>query len=138
MNHTILVVEDNVAMREALQAILESGGYQVLTAEHGKHALEVMQGRQPDLILSDISMPEMDGFAFFDAVRAKPAWISIPFIFLTARGERKDIFLGKQVGAEDYLVKPVQPEKIREIVGKVIKEIRPAPLVYNQPKIVSE
>ncbi len=107
MNHTILVVEDNVAMREALQAILESGGYHVVTAEHGKHALGLMQDHQPDLILSDISMPEMDGFAFFDAVRAKPAWVSIPFIFLTARGERKDIFLGKQVGAEDYLVKPV-------------------------------
>ena len=107
-----MIVEDNVAMREALQAILESGGYQVITAEHGNQGLERLHDRIPDLILSDISMPEMDGFAFFDAVRANPAWISIPFIFLTARGERKDIFLGKQIGAEDYLVKPVLRQEL--------------------------
>lgn len=112
MNQTILIVEDNVAMREALQAILESGGYQVMTAIHGIQALELLKDRIPDLVLSDISMPEMDGFELFDAVRANPAWISIPFIFLTARGERKDIFRGKQIGAEDYLVKPVLRQEL--------------------------
>jgi putative two-component system response regulator len=117
VDQTILIVEDNIAMREALQAILESGGYQVMVAEHGKLALEQMRNRHPDLILSDISMPEMDGFAFFDAVRANPAWISIPFIFLTARGERKDIFLGKQIGAEDYLVKPVLRQELLTTVA---------------------
>jgi putative two-component system response regulator len=66
-----------------------------------------MKTRPPDLILSDIAMPEMDGYVFFDKVRAKPEWVSIPFIFLTARREREDIFTGKKLGVEDYLIKPM-------------------------------
>ncbi|UCH59583.1 MAG: response regulator [Anaerolineales bacterium] len=104
---TILIVEDNDVLREGLQALLEAEGYSVSTAIHGLDALELMRGIHPDLILSDIAMPEMDGFTFFDTVRTKPDWISIPFIFLTARREREDIFTGKKLGAEDYLVKPV-------------------------------
>ncbi|HLA97038.1 MAG TPA: HD domain-containing phosphohydrolase [Anaerolineales bacterium] len=104
---TILIVEDNDVLRQGLQALLEAEGYSVSTAVHGSDALEIMGSIHPDLILSDIAMPEMDGFAFFDTVRTKPDWISIPFIFLTARREREDIFTGKKLGAEDYLVKPV-------------------------------
>jgi putative two-component system response regulator len=79
----------------------------VLTAAHGYEALQQMQSVAPDLILSDISMPEMDGYTLFEQVRGHPAWVSIPFIFLTARRGREDIFAGKKLGAEDYLVKPV-------------------------------
>ena len=104
---TILIVEDNDVLRQGLQALLEAEGYAVLTALHGTGALEVMKAIHPDLILSDIAMPEMDGFTFFDTVRGRPEWVSIPFIFLTARREREDIFAGKKLGAEDYLVKPV-------------------------------
>ena len=86
---------------------MESEGYRVLSAVHGLDALQQMETANPDLILSDISMPEMDGFAFFDAVRRRSDWVTIPFIFLTARGERDDIFTSKRLGAEDYLVKPV-------------------------------
>jgi putative two-component system response regulator len=108
----ILVVEDNDVMRTGLQIILEADGYKVLSAAHGLQAIELMETNYPDLILSDIAMPEMDGFAFFNHVRANPAWIGIPFIFLTARGERDDIFLGKQIGVEDYLVKPVLRQEL--------------------------
>jgi len=108
----ILVVEDNDVMRTGLQIILEADGYKVLTAAHGLQALDLMDKNYPDLILSDIAMPEMDGYAFFQQVRANPAWVGIPFIFLTARGERDDIFLGKQVGVEDYLVKPVLRQEL--------------------------
>ncbi len=108
----VLVVEDNDVMRTGLQIILEADGYKVLTAAHGLQALEIMESNYPDLILSDIAMPEMDGYAFFNQVRAHPAWVGIPFIFLTARGERDDIFLGKQVGVEDYLVKPVLRQEL--------------------------
>jgi len=104
---TILIVEDNDVLRQGLEALLEAEGYSVSTAIHGEDALDVMKAIHPDLILSDIAMPEMDGFTFFDTVRARPDWISIPFIFLTARREREDIFAGKKLGAEDYLVKPV-------------------------------
>ncbi len=104
---TILIVEDNDVLRQGLQALLEAEGYSVSTAIHGVDALDILKAIHPDLILSDIAMPEMDGFTFFDTVRTRPDWISIPFIFLTARREREDIFTGKKLGAEDYLVKPV-------------------------------
>jgi len=109
---TILVVEDHDVLREGLQILLEAEGFQVLSAAHGVEALEQMQAVIPDLILSDISMPEMDGFAFHDAVRARPEWVAIPFIFLTARGERTDIFASKKLGVEDYLVKPIDRQEL--------------------------
>jgi putative two-component system response regulator len=109
---TILIVEDNDVLRQGLQELLESDGYAVMTAVHGMDALEQMKTRPPDLILSDIAMPEMDGYVFFDNVRAKPEWVSIPFIFLTARRGREDIFTGKKLGVEDYLVKPMTRQEL--------------------------
>lgn len=109
---TILIVEDNRDLCEALQEILAFDGYAVLTASNGADALGKMQTVSPDLIVSDIAMPQMDGFAFFQAVRARPEWMAIPFIFLTARGERDDIIKGKYLGAEDYLVKPLSQEEL--------------------------
>ena len=109
---TILIVEDNDVLRQGLQELLESDGYTVMTAVHGLDALEQMKTRPPDLILSDIAMPEMDGYVFFDKVRAKPEWVSIPFIFLTARRGREDIFTGKKLGVEDYLVKPMTRQEL--------------------------
>jgi putative two-component system response regulator len=103
----ILVVEDNDVLRQGLQALLQSDGFEVHTAIHGMDALDKMEQIKPNLILSDITMPEMDGYTFFDAVRKRPLWVSIPFIFLTARRGREDIFAGKRLGVEDYLVKPV-------------------------------
>jgi putative two-component system response regulator len=113
MNQEILlIVEDNMVLREGLGAMLEMEGFGVFTAANGRVALEKMNSINPDLILSDIGMPEMDGYAFFQAVRNQPEWVSLPFIFLTARGEKEDILAGKGLGAEDYLVKPVTHEEL--------------------------
>ncbi len=109
---TILIVEDNDVLRQGLEALLQAEGYAVLTASQGQEALQQMQSVAPDLILSDISMPEMDGYTFFEHVRSRPDWVSIPFIFLTARRGREDIFAGKKLGAEDYLVKPVTRQEL--------------------------
>jgi putative two-component system response regulator len=108
----ILIVEDNDVLRQGLQALLEAEGFSVHTAIHGLDGLEKVKSCPPDLILADISMPEMDGYAFFEAVRARPEWISIPFIFLTARRGREDVFAGKKLGAEDYLIKPVTRQEL--------------------------
>ncbi len=104
---TILVVEDNAMLRQALQDMLTLDGFKVSIAAHGVEALKQMHQVQPDLILSDVAMPVMDGFEFFEAVRSKDEWVSIPFLFLTARSEQEDVLKGKNLGAEDYLVKPV-------------------------------
>lgn len=108
----ILVVEDNDIMRRGIQLLLEADGFKVMSAIHGLEALEQMRSTRPDLILSDISMPVMDGYAFFEAARAYEDWVAIPFIFLTARGGREDIFEGRKLGAEDYLVKPVNRHEL--------------------------
>ncbi|HEX9616240.1 MAG TPA: HD domain-containing phosphohydrolase [Anaerolineales bacterium] len=109
---TLLIVEDNPVLREGLQEMLELEGFNIMTASNGREALEKMAGLSPDLILSDIAMPEMDGYAFFRAIRNNPEWISIPFLFLTARGEKHDILAGKDLGADDYLVKPLTREEL--------------------------
>jgi putative two-component system response regulator len=108
----ILLVEDSDVLRQGLKSLLEQEGYDVVTGGNGKEALDQMEVVTPDLILADILMPEMDGYELFEAVRSKPKWISIPFIFLTARRERKHILAGKRLGAEDYLLKPISPEDL--------------------------
>jgi putative two-component system response regulator len=114
---TILIVEDNPILREGLQEMLELDGYEVFTAANGQQALDEMAEYKPDLILSDIAMPVMDGYQFFRAVRARTEWVSIPFIFLTARGEHEDVLAGKDMGVEDYLVKPVTREDLVTVVN---------------------
>ncbi len=116
-NVTILVVEDDPAMLIAFQEVLEGAGYQVAVAANGQDALNWLQVRSPDLILSDISMPVMDGFKLFDAVRQIPGGAMIPFIFLTARGTREDIFDGKARGVDDYITKPVTTHELLSAVN---------------------
>jgi len=112
-HRAILVVEDDPAMLVALRDILEAAGYRVLTAPNGQAALDVLGGgEKPALILSDISMPILDGYGLFEAVRRQPGGASIPFVFLTARGTREDIFAGKSLGADDYITKPVTSQEL--------------------------
>jgi putative nucleotidyltransferase with HDIG domain len=103
----ILIAEDNSVLRLALEEMLSLEGFVVMAAQNGVEALSHMEMLTPDLIISDIAMPEMDGYALFERVRSHPDWLSIPFIFLTARGTKDDILTGKDLGAEDYLVKPL-------------------------------
>jgi signal transduction histidine kinase len=123
---TILVVEDDTHLMEGIRDILELNGYQVLTATNGSVGLEVLQTQPlpPDLIVSDIMMPRMDGYDFFNAVRARESWVAIPFIFLTAKGERDDIFKGKSMGAEDYVVKPFDADELLVAVDSRLKRQR--------------
>jgi putative two-component system response regulator len=108
----ILLVEDSEVLRQGLKSLLEQENYEVITGGNGRDALIKMESTTPDLILADILMPEMDGYELFEAVRSRPEWISIPFIFLTARRERRHILAGKRLGAEDYLLKPISPEDL--------------------------
>lgn len=122
-NTMILVVEDDLHLMEGIRDILEINGYDVLTAVNGLKGLEVLhaQSRPPDLIVSDIMMPRMDGYEFFAAVRSVDSWVKIPFIFLTAKGERDDIHRGKRMGAEDYVVKPFDADDLLVAVSAKLK-----------------
>jgi two-component system sensor kinase len=108
----ILVVEDHKLLLQAIRDLLESQGYEVYLALNGVEALDIMQDVTPDLILSDIMMPQMDGYTFYEKVRENPKWVRIPFIFLTARGQHEDIKRGKALGVEDYLTKPFDTEEV--------------------------
>lgn len=108
----ILVVEDHQLLLEAIQDLLQVAEYEVVTASNGLAALETIRNRAPDLILSDITMPQMDGYDLYQRVRENPGWVRIPFIFLTARGERTDVLRGKALGVEDYIVKPFDTEDL--------------------------
>lgn len=104
----ILLVEDNEDLRENATLVLTLEGYEVYSARDGQEAMDMLTqgGWQPDLIVSDIAMPRLDGYGFFEAVHAIPELSVVPFIFLTARGSPRDIRLGKQLGVDDYLPKP--------------------------------
>ena len=119
----ILVVEDDMHLMEGIRDILEINDYHVLTAANGAAGLDVLeaQPRPPDLIVSDIMMPRMDGYDFFHEVRSREHWVAIPFIFLTAKGERDDIKRGKSMGAEDYVVKPFDADELLVAVSAKLK-----------------
>lgn len=108
----ILVVEDDQVMAEGIADILSVEGYRVETAFSGRTALMKMRSARPDLVLSDIMMPEMDGHEFCALVRSSPEWRTLPFIFLTALGQRRDQRLGLELGADAYLTKPYEPENL--------------------------
>ncbi len=123
---TLLVVEDDVHLLQGIRDILEIEGYKVRTAASGIDGLEVLEEMQkpPDLIISDIMMPRMDGYQFFDAVRRSERWVGVPFVFLTAKGEKHDLRLGRRLGVDDYVVKPMEPEDLLIIVKAKLERHR--------------
>ncbi|MBK8987172.1 MAG: response regulator [Chloroflexi bacterium] len=120
----ILVVEDDPFLLDGLRELLEihEGPYnlQIFTAMNGQKGLQVLAHHTPDLIISDIMMPVMDGFTFLTEVRQNPEWVQIPFIFLTAKGERRDIHAGFRSGVEEYITKPYDSE---ELLGLAVKQL---------------
>ncbi|MEK7312745.1 MAG: HD domain-containing phosphohydrolase [Chloroflexota bacterium] len=113
----ILLVEDSRDIRDVLVNTLETERYTVYQAENGQAALKVLQLVTPDLIISDINMPRMNGIEFYKAVRQNPVWTAIPFIFLSANNTPEDVQAGRSLGVEDYLTKPIDPRDLVSIVS---------------------
>jgi DNA-binding response OmpR family regulator len=108
----ILVVDDQASLLANVGLTLEAAGYRVLTATDGVQALGVLESQSVDLILADIAMPRMNGYQLFERVQQNPEWVMVPFVFLTARAMDSDIRYGKQLGVDDYLIKPIEPEDL--------------------------
>jgi signal transduction histidine kinase len=102
----ILVAEDNQALLHGICELLELNGYATIAAENGVEALKALEKAKPDLIISDVMMPELDGYGLHAEVRARSEWLDIPFIFLTALGQRDDVRRGKEMGVDEYIIKP--------------------------------
>ena len=127
MKPLILVVEDNQDLLFNLKLLLETNDYKPITAKNGKEAIEILSGLEqiPEIIISDIMMPEMDGYEFFQAISNNPRWNRIPFLFLSARTTNKDIRFGKLLGADDYLTKPFNEKDLLAILsGKIARNKR--------------
>ena len=103
----ILVIEDEPEMRRNLTTVLRLEKFHPLGAENGRVGVQLAKREKPDLILCDVMMPELDGYGVIAELRADAETVGIPFIFLTAKGEKPDIRAGMNLGADDYLTKPV-------------------------------
>jgi len=109
---TVLVVEDSGTSRDVTSHFLQQGGFRVLEAEDGAAALEITRTRHVDLILTDIMMPNMDGWAFYREVRKEKRFNLTPFVFLSVLDELDDQIKGLEQGVDDYITKPVTPQQL--------------------------
>lgn len=119
---TVLVIDDNREMRQATHAVLEFGGYSVMEAGDGNEGLELARSYIPDIILSDIVMPTMDGYGLIEALQNDPNTAMIPVIFLTALAEDHAMRQGMTLGADDYLIKPTQPQQLLKAIDTRLRK----------------
>ena len=122
MSASILIIEDSGEIRENTAELLELAGYDVTTAVNGKDGLEQARKIQPDLILCDIMMPELDGYGVLRALENIPELTGTPFIFFTAKSEKSDFRAGMDLGADDYLTKPFTGDDLLRVVSARLKK----------------
>ena len=117
----ILIVDDEPLNVDYIEQRLEDSNYQIITATDGQEALDKIKSEHPDLVLLDLMMPVLDGFAVLSEVKANPLLRDIPIIIISAEHDSKSVVKGIKQGAEDYLTKPVNAElllkKVREYLG---------------------
>ncbi|MBS3030569.1 MAG: EAL domain-containing protein [Dolichospermum sp. DET50] len=120
--YKILIVEDELDIRENIQQILELKDFAAITAENGWQGLQMAQKHQPDLIVCDIMMPLLDGYGLLKTLRQDVATASIPFIFLTAKAEHADLRQAMKLGADDYLTKPFQLDELLQVISTQLEK----------------
>jgi DNA-binding response OmpR family regulator len=118
----IIAVDDQADIVRLVQINLQRKGHQVLTAQDGEEALNKIREELPDLVISDVMMPKMDGIALLRELRAEDMTRQISFIMLTVRAQDGDIWEGYQSGADAYLTKPFNPDELLETVERVLEE----------------
>lgn len=118
---TILVVEDDEGTCLSIQDYLDLEGYAVMVAKDGWEALERVEALQPQLIITDISMPRLDGYAFLKSLRQRPAWRLLPVVFLTAHAETRERVRGYQSGCDAYLEKPFELDELGAVVRNLLE-----------------
>jgi putative two-component system response regulator len=117
---TIMLVEDDAPLLEVMRCLLEAEGYTVCPAVNGKQAFDLFISTRPNLVVSDIMMPEMNGYELLESVRGLPEGVTVPFLFLSARTERSDVDRARSLGVDDYLFKPFEaPELINAVRARL-------------------
>ena len=118
----LLLIDDDPNLILLVKDYLEFRGYEVVTAENGREALEVLEKQTPDMIICDVMMPEMDGYSLVSAIRSDPKTSWIPVLFLSAKGQSQDRVKGLNIGADVYMVKPFEPEELVAQVESSLKQ----------------
>lgn len=121
MAQKLLLVDDEPGLREAVQAYLEDSGFEVNVAPNAKQGWELLQTTLPDLVITDIMMPQVDGYQFLKQMREDPRFKALPVVFLTARGMTSDRILGYQAGCDVYISKPFDPDELVAIVQNLLQ-----------------
>ena len=116
----ILIVEDSLTQSIELKMILENNGYSVKSAENGKRALDILENYRPDIIISDVMMPEMDGYELCRYIKKSETLNEIPFILLTTLSEPEDVIKGLESGANNFLNKPYNEENLLSRIKHII------------------
>ncbi len=122
MNSKVLIIEDSDDVRENMKEILELSNYTVHSACNGKEGLEIARTNNPDIILCDVMMPELDGYGVLRGLSNNPQTQNIPFIFVTAKSEKQDFRKGMDLGADDYLTKPFSGDDLLSLVNTRLKK----------------
>ncbi|NPV13788.1 response regulator [candidate division WOR-3 bacterium] len=120
-NKTVLVVDDEPDIRLILQARLEAAGYRVETASNGLEALNRIRTQPPDLVILDLMLPGMDGFAVCAMLKRDQRFNHIPIIILSARSQTQDKKTGSSLGADAYITKPFQPQELLGTIEQLIE-----------------
>lgn len=118
---TIMTVDDSASLRQMVSLVLRGGGYEVIEARDGVDALSKLNGRDIDLVLSDINMPKMDGIELTRQLRAIPQYKFVPVVLLTTESHPEKKQEGKAAGATAWIVKPFNPEQLLAVVKKVVR-----------------
>lgn len=113
----ILVIEDETPVRENILELLEAENFKAIGAKNGAIGVKLAQQHQPDLIICDIMMPEIDGYEVLTALRSNPNTATIPLIFLTAKDDRTSLRQGMELGADDYIGKPCTPQELLRAIS---------------------
>lgn len=121
MSGKILLVDDEPGLREAVQAYLEDSGFHVDVASNANEGWDILQSHLPDLVITDIMMPQVDGYQFLQKLREEPRFKALPVVFLTAKGMTTDRIQGYQAGCDAYLSKPFDPEELVAIVENLLE-----------------
>jgi DNA-binding response OmpR family regulator len=125
----ILIVDDDITLRTALIRYLQNRGYSVQEATSGAEALSLFEQNPPDVVVSDVMMPEMDGLEFCRRLRGTRSGQLVPFIFLSSRKDVDDRVQGHQMGADDYLIKPFDP---KELVAKIEAQLERSRRIHSE------
>ena len=120
MSARLLLVDDEPGLREAVQAYLEDSNFAVEVASNARDGWELLQQTNPDLVISDIMMPQVDGYQFLKQVREDPRYKALPVVFLTAKGMTSDRIQGYQAGCDAYLSEPFDPDELVAIVTNLL------------------